>query len=769
MKNTFVIIGLATIHISFAWSKTIALWPIDNQPAGALNSRCLVESLHNLSNNGGATNEAFGASVPNPDTTAFLFDNSTTNVGAARMANRQFYNSVLGWKTDLTNSFTVEGWYKVTTEPTPSVFHYIAGPRGNNIGGWMLSLRSKDSKTLFSLYARNGLGATAVLVNDHYFDSTDLSGDRDWHHLALTYSHNIDNGVWKLYLDGSDIGTVTNSAATSTQNHGNFYLGGRGANYMDGFLDFWRVSDTALAPSEFLNYPAEVPPQPSTPKTLAYWRFDQQSGTNDLKSYVTATYRMRIFGTAPVASSENFAAVLPNSDKSADFIGNARTNIGSVCYDSSVAGRYMSAANLGLKVDLTNSFTAEGWVKRTANPGANFFYVAGARDAGTGWMLTLRNDNSSIRYHLHVNRGTGTNLDTYFPVGNVTTDMGWQHVALTYDCTLAGLGVWELFVNGTSSGTLTNTGLPTASHGINAFNLCGRAAGANTFIGYYDCWRVTDSVLVPTQLLNASIDQPLVPRTLAYWKLDAPAGVLDLSSSVDARFRLLNANGGATATNIQVRTRILNPDTSMDFIGNPTNNTGAVFFRQPGTPPNSRCTFASYLGLSIDPARSFTTEGWIKLYDEPASDQIFFVVGNRRSSNGWMLTLRHDASTQKTRFHLFAQSPDGLNLEQFFTATDVTDKRDWIHLALVHDRVASDLGTWELFMDGASQGVITNNVFARATFPSFDFQLGGRVDGGVGNDSTPACYDSWRVVDYPLSPTHFLNHGFPGGTIIRVK
>ncbi len=113
----------------------------------------------------------------------------------------------------------------------------------------------------------------------------------------------------------------------------------------------------------------------------------------------------------------------------------------------------------------------------------------------------------------------------------------------------------------------------------------------------------------------------------------------------DARFGLIPANGGPTATNIQARLRIPNPDTSPDFSGNPTNHTGSVFFRAPGEAPNARSAYASYLGLSLDPVNSFTAEGWIRLYDEPADiNSIFYVAGNRRTANGWMLTLRRDAS-----------------------------------------------------------------------------------------------------------------------------
>jgi len=775
MNNRLYPAILAFALVSPCWSKTIALWPIDNQPAGEINPRCLVNAANNLTGPAGhgPTNAQFAASIPNPDSSPWLLDNPTNNTGSTRMQNRYLYNNGFGWRVDLTNSFTVEGWYQISTLPAVQPdFDYLVGPRGYHSGGWMLDYRLFDGRLCYDLYVRNGLGAGTVLVNTH-FTGVDLTETAHaWHHVALSYAHDELLGIWRLYHNGTLAGTATNAVAATTQNHGNFYMGGRNGNSMDGFMDYWRVSDTVLEPEDFLNYPSIIPPAPLQPRTLAYWRLDNRDGAPEIKSYINTAYNLTAQGTAPLATNAQFAAAPPNSDKSSDFIGNSRTNLGSVGYSASAAGRYLRAPNLGLKVDVTNSFTVEGWILRTVNPAAvpNFYFVAGARDAANGWFLSLRNDGA-IKYNLYVNTSSVL-VNGYFPDSSGVSDVGaWQHVALTYDHTLAGKGVWELFLDGVSAGALTNASLPTASHGYSAFNLAGRPGGSNTFLGYLDCWRVTDAVMAPGQLLNAAVDQPLVPRTHAYWKLDAPGGALDLASSVDARFGLLPANGGPAATNIQARLRIPNPDASPDFVGNPVIHTGSVFFRAPGAANALNSAYASYLGLRLDPVNSFTAEGWLRLYDEPAADPniLFYVAGNRRSAYGWMLTLRHDDTDQKTRFHLFTQNTDGLSISRFFAKADITANRNWMHVALVHDRLAADLGTWELFIEGVSQGVLTNNVFARTPFPCFDFQLGGRTAGGSGNDATPACFDSWRVVDQPLSPAQFLNNGYPYGTILIIK
>lgn len=53
-------------------AKTIALWPLDNRPAGEINPRCLVAGVNNLSGPQGhlPTNEQFAATIPNPDSSS---------------------------------------------------------------------------------------------------------------------------------------------------------------------------------------------------------------------------------------------------------------------------------------------------------------------------------------------------------------------------------------------------------------------------------------------------------------------------------------------------------------------------------------------------------------------------------------------------------------------------------------------------------------------------------------------------------------------------
>ncbi|MFO7936646.1 MAG: LamG-like jellyroll fold domain-containing protein [Kiritimatiellia bacterium] len=84
--------------------------------------------------------------------------------------------------------------------------------------------------------------------------------------------------------------------------------------------------------------------------------------------------------------------------------------------------------------------------------------------------------------------------------------------------------------------------------------------------------------------------------------------------------------------------------------------------------------------------------------------------------------------------------------------------KNWTHYALVYDHTAAEgLGTWELFINSESHGVITN-ISNQASPGSADgFHLGG--DGSSSEYFNSGAYDYWRISDQALSTNEFLNAG----------
>lgn len=267
----------------------------------------------------------------------------------------------------------------------------------------------------------------------------------------------------------------------------------------------YRLYNRALRTSEAMgNYQSlGLPPQPPTensPRTLACWPLDTTNGVMDISCAINRSHSLSVNKKNPGMTNTHFNATIPNPDHTSWFTGDPRKNNGSVFFGTEHVGGYLTAPNLGNRVELNVPFTVEGWLCRTSDPTTSLWYVVGAREIAAGWMLTLRRTDNTIGYHLHVN---GLGIDTFFPNGDVTQNPGWHHVALVYDPARNTTGAWELFINGTTAGVLTNNAYP-PPHRIAAFNLGGRASIAdNTFRGLFDYWRVSHGARHPKTFLNA--------------------------------------------------------------------------------------------------------------------------------------------------------------------------------------------------------------------------------------------------------------------------
>lgn len=262
-----------------------------------------------------------------------------------------------------------------------------------------------------------------------------------------------------------------------------------------------RALRTSEALGNYRSFDLPAPPEDeSAPRTVACWPLDSHGGAPGLTSAVNPAYALTPIRHAPGSTNAQAIARVPNPDSTPGFSGDPSANAGAVFFDAARPG-FLVASNLGARVEHTVPFTVEGWLCRTADPGADLWYVCGAREIGSGWMLTLRRDGDRIGYHLYMHNG---NVSGFFPGGWVTENPGWHHVALVYDPGRDAFGAWELFVNGVSAGVLANTQAP-STHGTAAFNLGGRAySAANTFIGLLDFWRVSSGARPPNTFLRAS-------------------------------------------------------------------------------------------------------------------------------------------------------------------------------------------------------------------------------------------------------------------------
>ncbi|MBQ7187897.1 MAG: hypothetical protein IJR99_00620 [Kiritimatiellae bacterium] len=191
--------------------------------------------------------------VPGPDTQLALIDGYAAGVKGIRLrggiGQRSFLRFPdLGARCDLTNSFTVEGWFQKAGDPEPGHSWALAGPR-DDANGWTLELaRTDEKKCVFSLFASD-VQQGGKLQFESFFPNANLCGDTNWHHVALCYTHDRKNGIWSLLLDGIWQGDLSNPSRPD-RSHGfrDLVIGGRpsfSASF-HGKISRWRVSDCVL-------------------------------------------------------------------------------------------------------------------------------------------------------------------------------------------------------------------------------------------------------------------------------------------------------------------------------------------------------------------------------------------------------------------------------------------------------------------------------------------------------------------------------------------
>ena len=272
-----------------AQAKTIALWPMELGPdSGTFYGTNAIGTAHGLSLVNGSSDVGPNWTLPsNPDASAMAFSplNGGTAIAGVRGGSAKYTMEATGSFGDRvsnTNEFTAEGWVKIAANPSQSA-DYGLGKSWTIIlqsgcgssakqGGWILSWRGDAGARKFWLTvpadnnnANNYDGAIGKTLSAAF----ETAMADSWHHLALT--HKVEGGqdVWKLYIDGDN--TIEGEEATVRKgqsgafafgNYRNLYFGGRpesNANRLNASFDYWRVSDKALDPSEFLCAAAAAP------------------------------------------------------------------------------------------------------------------------------------------------------------------------------------------------------------------------------------------------------------------------------------------------------------------------------------------------------------------------------------------------------------------------------------------------------------------------------------------------------------------------------
>ena len=774
---------LASASMVFAGSargdaETVSVWKLEQDiyGGGKSDAHSLVDQAYDLTPYGtrARTDAPFtGTPATLPGDLDHLED--TDNLSALRINDGMLKNTAIIPYLELTNSWTVEGWYAWKDNPVSGGWIYVFGTR-NSADGWFVTRRNHSGVFQFELYSEGVTGGGAIKDGTVLWPDVPEELTNTWKHIALTYdadgTDTHGKGVWKFYVDGELITTVTNrGAVTSGINRGAFYIGGRDNNNLRSsfFADYWRVSRGVLTPEQFLNASGVKPTV--TSDTLAYYRLDQNG---DFKNAAGTAYRLSADqpnGTS-LSDAYNYITGLnlaPSTLQAFDRCPNASVdlvNSGSVRLYGQ--GSRLVHTSLGSQLEPDKPFTIEGWVYRIgALSDANhrsWTMMFGTRDSGTGFALWYGMwGNNSFGLYCNTTGGV-VRADTTFPrATNIPFENKWKHVALTQTPNgFEDKTVWELFLDGESMGCVTGT-IASANQANRPWFFIGSRPNSMLGAGYYDCFRVCSRVLSPDEFLNAAEGGRAVAQAdvLAFWPLDTINNGLyldlhDLRGNYD--FGKLSDFTGCVTTNAeQAVDAVPNPDASVLF-GDPAGNNGSVSFPDSGK-TNYLCVNDGINGkLGFD--KDFTIESWIRLKKLPSNWWILYNAGvdNKR----WGFWIRSNGGVVKYMMIAHSGSTYYIDDNTFFAKDGVTatvtsaDVNVWRHIALVYraNGGPNGRGAFEMFVDGVSKGVVELKTTVPVGFVLPDpFLVGGRpgrVNSIVGD------VDHLRISSVALTPDKFL-------------
>ena len=319
--------------------------------------------------------------------------------------------------------FTFEMFFRLDADiPTSGDYYYVVDHDGEQ--AWKIQWDSGK------FYIMNKWATIAA--------PTGLN-DGKWHHFAIVQDRTA--GTISAYIDYTLAGSKT-EVVQANASSANMVIGAMKRtdeyNYYKTIpkcaFDEIRLVKRALAPTEFLfqrTYPVDS-------DTVAYMSFDTTKDAKydialgpDALGIVQAkwgSYSSSISGTDGAA-----AMLFPEARSQYDFPDGGVLSVS--CGNNGNGGFGYSFSNQDSGI-LTNSFTAESFVKFTTAPDPYYGYVFYQREAENGsrstWGLYLQQNGCLGLNVLGANHNTSTNL----------VDSTWHHIAAVYDAPHSALSFY---------------------------------------------------------------------------------------------------------------------------------------------------------------------------------------------------------------------------------------------------------------------------------------------------------------------------------------
>lgn len=382
----------------------------------------------------------------------------------------------------------------------------------------LLGIEESDNACLLRLgdtgLAKNKLQFTLHIgSNNINLDGITALSTNTWYHVAATY----DGATMKIYVNGIlDASTPQTGSFTAS---GNFLLADCGewpGRYLNGKMDEVRIWSNARSQAEIrANMYQEL--EGNEDNLVAYYKFDETSGTTANDSQTDGTYDGTLTGTG--FSFDN------NAFPSPAFFGpkNCLTFNGT---DEMIT--------FSPNPSFTDPITIEAWVKTTSNEEANNIICWGRNSGGTD-NVQFRTDVGKLEFGMD----PGGSWQRVISTQSVNTE-NWVHVAVVK----SGSNV-TLYINGVVDGF---TDAMSNSVTVDRMEIAKYYNAANYFSGSIDEVRIWNTARSKDEI-RANMYHTLTGSEsglVAYYNFDNASGTTlqDVSGSTYYEGTLLEMDNG---------------------------------------------------------------------------------------------------------------------------------------------------------------------------------------------------------------------------------
>jgi hypothetical protein len=345
-------------------------------------------------------------------------------------------------------------------------------------------------------------------MNVSYGNNTHPAAGGVWTHLAWVR----DNGTNRFFVDGTEIGSNTDSLINNGRIH--LFIKPGGGQVPQGNVDEIRFS--TFLPGQFnrngllINASAHnALVRADSP--AAFWRLDESTGPSarDRVGGYDGTY----YGTETFSVT---GALPADGDTAVEFDGSS----------GYVAVPFASALNP------QGPFSVEAWVRPNIVPdsGGTPCPISSAQFSGnrSGWQIRERDTGWEFVLYNHVSSGTALNIRG----GSAPQAGTWCHLVAVYDGTNGYLYVnGTLAVSGSAAGFIAN--YDDGVNGPGPFTIGARSSLNNNFNGRVDEAAFYTRALTTAEVRSHYLDQPrLTPATPgSSLILNWPVGTLQQSTN----------------------------------------------------------------------------------------------------------------------------------------------------------------------------------------------------------------------------------------------